>query len=56
MEQITLPDDFQDLCSWYMWDHDLMSDRSLQRAQSSMEEIQSFYDAMLPRMEKILNY
>lgn len=56
MEQITLPDDFQDLCSWYMWDHDLMSDRSLQRAQSSMEEIQSFYDAMLPRMEKILKY
>ena len=56
MEQITLPDDFQDLCSWYMWDHDLMSDRSLQRAQSSMEEIQSVYDAMLPRMEKILKY
>mgnify|MGYP006115976281 CR=1 FL=1 len=56
MQNMTLPKGFEDLALWAMWDHDLMSERSLQRAESTMEEIQSFYDAMLPRMENILEY
>ena len=56
MGDITLPEDFQDLSVWSMWDLDLMSERSLQRSESSMEDIQAFYDAMLPRMENILKY
>jgi hypothetical protein len=56
METMTLPKGFEDLALWVMWDRDLMSERSLQRAESTMEEIQSFYDAMLPRMENILEY
>jgi hypothetical protein len=56
MENMTLPKGFEDLALWSTWDRDLMSERSLQRAESTMEEIQSFYDAMLPRMENILEY
>ena len=56
MGDMTLPEDFQDLSVWSMWDLDLMSERSLQRSESSMEDIQAFYDAMLPRMENILKY
>ena len=53
---ITLPEGFEDLAEWADWDLETMAERSLKRGTSSMEDIQSFYDAILPRMGEILDY
>ena len=54
MNDISLPKDFEDLESWSGWCLATMIERRDRRAGSSMEEIQAFYDAVLPRLEDIL--
>ena len=51
-----LPDDFKDLESWMDWSLATMAQRSARRSISSMEDLQAFYSAMLPRMESVLSY
>ena len=54
MSDISLPEGFEDLQSWSGWCLSTMIERRDQRANSSMEEIQAFYDALLPRLDDIL--
>jgi hypothetical protein len=51
-----LPKDFKDLESWIDWSLTTMAERSTRRSSSSMEELEAFYAAMLPRMESVLQY
>lgn len=52
----SFPDGFDDLSAWTEWDLETMAERSHKRSLSSMEELQAFYDSMLPRMGDILSY
>lgn len=38
------------------WSLATMAERSARRTSSSMEELEAFYAAMLPRMESVLGY
>lgn len=52
-----LPDCFKDLESLVSaWALPTGSERSGKRLSSTMEEINAFYNAMLPRMDEILEY
>lgn len=52
-----LPAGFEDLeCFAACWSLPSERERNRQRLSSSMEEIQSLYDALLPRMEEIIGY
>lgn len=53
----SLPDQFQDLNSFSeRWALATERERNERRRSSTMEEIQGFYEAMLPRMDEIINY
>ena len=49
-----LPSEFSDLEPWVEWALPTMAERSARRQASSMDQLQAFYDAMLPRMEAVL--
>ena len=51
-----LPADFADLEPWTHWALTTMAERSARRSTSSMQELEAFYGAMLPRMEAVLEY
>src|SRR5210317_1425977 len=51
-----LPSAFVELEAWLDWSLPTMVQRSARRASSSMEHLQAFYDAMLPRMPEVLGY
>lgn len=57
MPRRLLPESFADLEDFAgAWALATETERSQKRQASMMEEIQAFYDAMLPRMEQILSY
>lgn len=51
-----LPSDFEDLSSVLDWDLDTMAERRDRRMGSTMDELQAFYDTMVPRMDAVLEY
>lgn len=51
-----LPPTFEDLEAWMDWSLVTMAERSARRSSSTMQEIEAFYAAMLPRMEAVLGY
>jgi len=51
-----LPAEFADLEPWMDWALTTMAERSARRSTSSMQELEAFYGAMLPRMETVLEY
>jgi hypothetical protein len=51
-----LPDAFQDLEPFAAWALATETERKNKRLASTMEEIQAFYDAILPRMEAVITY
>jgi hypothetical protein len=57
MTQQTLPAQFKDLEPFVAtWALATERERNRKRLASTMEEIQAFYNAMLPRMETIIEY
>jgi len=51
-----LPQGFSDLEQFVEWALPSSTERNRKRRASSMDEINPFYDAMLPRLEQILAY
>ena len=51
-----LPAPFHDLAPFSGWALAKESERTGKRLASTMEEIRAFYDAMLPRLEAIVQY
>ena len=51
-----LPSEFSDLEQFAPWALPTSVERNKKRVESSMDEINAFYDAMLPRAEKALAY
>ena len=51
-----LPGGFSDLEQFAQWALPTSIERNRRRRSSSMEEINAFYNAMLPRLEEILAY
>ena len=49
-----LPDGFEDLVPYLEWSLATESARSKKRLNSSMEAMQEFYDAMLPRVDDVM--
>ena len=56
MSERVLPEPFADLERFVGWALATETERSRKRQSSAMAEIQALYDAMLPRMEAILEY
>jgi hypothetical protein len=56
MAEQQLPEPFADLAPYLAWSLPTERERSVKRQSSTMDEIQAFYQAMLPRMEAILSY
>ena len=56
MAEQTLPDAFADLAPYLAWALATDRERSVKRQSSTMDEINAFYQAMLPRMDAILSY
>jgi hypothetical protein len=54
MSIISLPAEFDDLTPWASWSLALMDERRDRRVNSSMDDIDAFYNAVLPRMTAIL--
>jgi hypothetical protein len=52
----TLPLDFADLQPWTAWCLASEPERYAKRLASTMEEMQAFYDAMVPRAEAAIAY
>lgn len=52
----TLPPDFADLAPFADWALDTWRERYEKRLASTMDEMQAFYDAMMPRLSEILDY
>jgi len=50
------PSDFADLEPFAQWSLRTESERYAKRLSSTMEELQTFYDAVFPRLEAILAY
>ncbi|WP_419845582.1 hypothetical protein [Candidatus Poriferisocius sp.] len=51
-----LPADFTDLEPFADWALDTWRERYEKRLDSTMAEMQAFYDAMMPRLSEILDY
>lgn len=51
-----LPEQFKDLESMSQWSLPTERERNAKRLSSSIEELRTFYNAMLPRAEAILSY
>jgi hypothetical protein len=56
MLQQQLPESFADLEPYVAWALPTETERSRKRRSSTMEEIQAFYGAILPRMDAIIDY
>ncbi|MGE0820938.1 MAG: hypothetical protein AB7G75_05695 [Candidatus Binatia bacterium] len=56
MPESALPSAFGDLEPWLAWSLATEQERSDKRQASSIEELNTFYAAMLERMEAILSY
>lgn len=55
--QIKIPAQFKELQPFAeAWALDRVSKRIKKRLSSEMDEIQAFYDAMMPRLEEIIEY
>ena len=52
----TWPPEFRDLERFSEWCLETEPERSAKRQASTFEELQAFYDAVLPRTEEILTY
>ena len=51
-----LPDEFAELAPFVDWALDTWRERYDKRLASTMDEMQAFYDAMMPRLAEILEY
>jgi hypothetical protein len=51
-----LPPEFADLESFSAWSLESEAERYAKRLSSTMEELQTFYDAALPRLEDAMDY
>ena len=56
MSDRLLPEPFRDLEPFAGWALATERERNCKRLASTMEEIQAFYDAILPRMEAVIAY
>jgi hypothetical protein len=56
MMERQLPEQFQELESFLSWALNTERERSLKRHSSTMSEIRAFYDAMIARLEEILDF
>ncbi len=56
MAEAALPEAFADLAPWLDWALEPERARTAKKVASSMEEINAFYDAVMPRMEEIIAY
>ncbi|MBI3798942.1 MAG: hypothetical protein HY268_18500 [Deltaproteobacteria bacterium] len=56
MAEHVLPETFRDLEPFAGWALATEKERNQKRLASTMAEIQSFYDAILPRMEAVIAY
>ena len=56
MPKQQLPEPFADLESYIAWSLATESERQRKRRASTMAEIQTFYDAILPRMDAVISY
>lgn len=56
MAEHILPEPFADLAPYLAWALPTDRERCVKRQSSSMDEINAFYHAMLPRMDAILSY
>ena len=56
MPERQLPEPFADLEPYIAWSLVTEKERQRKRISSSMAEIQTFYDTILPRMDAIINY
>ena len=56
MTERSLPAPFKDLEPFRHWALDLESERTHQMVATAMDEICAFYDAMMVRIDKILDY
>ena len=54
MAEAMLPEAFADLAPWLDWALEPERARTAKKVASSMEEINAFYDAAMPRMEEII--
>ena len=52
----TLPDEFTELAPFADWALDTWRERYDKRLDSTMDEMQAFYDAVMPRLADILEY
>jgi hypothetical protein len=55
MEQL-LPEQFRELESFLSWALNTERERSIKRHSSAMSEIRAFYDAMIARLQEILDF
>jgi hypothetical protein len=56
MSDHVFPEPFRDLEPLAGWALETEAERNRKRLASTMAEIQAFYDAMLPRMEAVIDY
>ncbi len=56
MTKSHLPEQFRDLQPFVDWSLATQSERSARRQRSTMAEIETFYHALLPRMDAVLSY
>ena len=56
MPKSLLPAQFHELERWMAWSLATEKERSAKRQASSMDDIKTFYNAMLARMEEVLPY
>ena len=56
MPESLLPAQFHELEQWRAWSLATEQERSARRQASTMEDIKTFYNAMLVRMEEVLPY
>ena len=56
MAEVLLPEGFEDLSPWVDWALEPERARTAKKVESSMEELRTFYDAMMPRLEEIMAY
>lgn len=53
---VSLPDQFKDLEPFVAWALPTMTARRDKRLASTYEDVKAYYDAMLPRIEGVLEY
>ena len=56
MTESLLPDAFEDLEPFLGWALDSERARTEKKTTAAMDEIRAFYDAMMPRIDKILDH